>query len=199
MKELIFLFLLSLPQFVFSQNERTIIRDYQKGKLQEDTSFVYWLPYKENTSQLMVQGYLTNYSHKNLIANDFKMKSGTIICASRGGVVFDVMESSNIGGLKDKENHWNYVLIRHEDSSTAIYGHLQQNGAKVNIGDRVQQGDEIGISGNTGYSAFPHLHFQVRNKEGRQIPVRFLTEHGKQYLRQLKLYECRHIESHKKK
>jgi hypothetical protein len=199
MKILLFLSLFNLPQLAFSQNERTIIRNLQKGKLQEDTSYVYWLPYKEKTSQLMVQGYLTNYSHKTLIANDFKMKSGTIICASRAGVVFDVMEASNIGGLKDKENHWNYILILHNDSSTAIYGHLQQNGAMVTIGDTIAQGQEIGVSGNTGYSAFPHLHFQVRNKEGIQIPVRFLTKHGKQYLRQLRSYESIHVASEKKK
>jgi murein DD-endopeptidase MepM/ murein hydrolase activator NlpD len=199
MKILFFLFLINLPQLVFSQSERAVIRNLQKGKLQEDTSYVYWLPYQENTSQLMVQGYLTKYSHKTLVANDFKMKSGTTICASRAGVVVDVMEASNIGGLKDKENHWNYILIRHDDSSTAIYGHLQQNGAMVSIGDTVTQGQEIGVSGNTGYSAFPHLHFQVRNKEGIQIPVRFLTKHGKQYLRQLKLYECIHIETEKRK
>jgi Peptidase family M23 len=197
MKILFVIFLFTLPLLAFSQNDRTIIRNLQKGKLQEDTSYVYWLPYKENTSQLMVQGYLTKYSHKTLVANDFKMKSGTAICASRAGVVFDVMESSNIGGLKDKENHWNYILILHEDSSTAIYGHLQQNGALVNVGDIVTQGQEIGLSGNTGYSAFPHLHFQVRNKEGMQIPVRFLTQHGKQYLRQLKHYECKHVASEK--
>jgi murein DD-endopeptidase MepM/ murein hydrolase activator NlpD len=199
MKILFFLFLFISPLLVLSQSERTIIHNLQKGKLQEDTSFVYWLPYKENTSQRMVQGYLTKYSHKTLVANDFKMKSGTVICASRAGVVFDVIEESNIGGLKDKENHWNYILIRHDDSSTAIYGHLQQNGALVNVGDIVTQGQEIGISGNTGYSAFPHLHFQVRNKKGMQIPVRFLTQYGKQYLRQLKLYECIHVVSDKRK
>lgn len=38
----------------------------------------------------------------------------------------------------------------------------------MHVGDVVAQGQEIGISGNTGFSAFPHLHFQVRNKEGIQ-------------------------------
>jgi murein DD-endopeptidase MepM/ murein hydrolase activator NlpD len=197
MKTFLFLFLLNAPIPVFSQSERTAIRNYQKGKLKEDTSYVYWLPYKENTSQLMVQGYFTKYSHKTLIANDFKMKNGTTICAARAGIVLDIMQSSNIGGLKDKENHWNYILITHDDGSTAIYGHIQQNGAKVNMGDTVTKGQEIGLSGNTGYSAFPHLHFQVRNKERMQIPVRFLTQYGKQYLRQLKLYKCLHKVSEK--
>jgi murein DD-endopeptidase MepM/ murein hydrolase activator NlpD len=162
-KTLFPLFLFILPASLFSQECKKTVRELQKGKLQED---IYWLPYKENTSQLMVQGYLTKYSHQNLVANDFKMKMGTTICASRGGLVKDMEEDSNIGGLKDKENHWNYVIIQHEDSSTAIYGHLQQSGALVKIGDSVIQGQQIGLSGNTGYSAFPHLHFQVYDKNG---------------------------------
>jgi murein DD-endopeptidase MepM/ murein hydrolase activator NlpD len=199
MKTLLLLFLFILPQFLFSQEYKTTVRELQKGKLQEDTSYVYWLPYKENTNQLMVQGYLTKYSHQRLIANDFKMKMGTIICASRAGVVAAVEEDSNIGGLKDKENHWNYVIIQHEDSSTAIYGHLQQNGALVHVGDTITQGQEIGLSGNTGYSAFPHLHFQVHDKNGEQIPVRFLTQYGNQYLRQMKIYTCKHVATERKK
>jgi hypothetical protein len=186
-----FIFLLS-SNISFAQNDKTEIRNYQKGKLQEDTSYVYWLPYKKGTKQLMVQGYLTHYSHATLIANDFKMKTGTTLCAARAGIVMNVKESSDIGGLKDKENHWNYIVIQHEDSTTAIYGHLKMNGAIVNEGDTVVKGQPIGLSGNTGYSAFPHLHFQVSNKKGEQIPVRFLTQHGKQYLRQMGRYKCIH-------
>ncbi len=197
------LFLLSLLAFLFnhlfSQEYKTTVRKLQKGAVQEDTSYVYWLPYKENTNQLMVQGYLTKYSHQSLIANDFKMKMGTPICASRSGIVKSIEENSTIGGLKDKENHWNYVIIQHEDSSTAIYGHLKQDGALVNVGDTIAQGQEIGLSGNTGYSAFPHLHFQVHDKNGTQIPVRFLTQYGNQYLRQMKMYKCTHVPTTKKK
>jgi Peptidase family M23 len=180
-----------LPIITFAQ-QKNEIRKLQKGLIKEDSSFVYWLPYKENTKQLMVQGYLTKHSHKTLIANDFKMKMETIICAARSGIVINVMEESNIGGLKDKENHWNYIVILHNDSSEALYGHLQYQGAIVKIGDTVLQGQQIGLSGNTGYSAFPHLHFQVFNKEGQQIPVRFFTKKGNIYLKQMRLYKSIH-------
>lgn len=156
-----------------STAQNTTARLYQKGKLQEDTSFVYTLPYTKGSRQLMVQGYNSTHSHRYLIANDFKMKKGTTICAARSGVVVDVYAKSNIGGLKDKANHWNYIIIKHKDSSTALYGHLQQNGALVAIGDTVLQGQAIAKSGNTGYSAFPHLHFQVFNAKGAQMAVRF--------------------------
>ena len=184
MKSIIILLLFILPAYTFAQDDGATIRNYQKGKLQEDSSYVYWLPYKEGAKQLMVQGYLTHYSHATLIANDFKMKTGTTLCAARAGIVTNVKESSNIGGLKDKENNWNYIVILHDDSTTAIYGHLKLNGAIVNEGDTVTKGQPIGISGNT---------------EGEQIPVRFLTQFGKQYLRQMGQYKCVHKESFKSK
>jgi hypothetical protein len=185
------LILIVLPIITFAQQKK-YIKNLQNGIEKEDTSYVYWLPYKENTKQLMVQGYYTKHSHKTLIANDFKMKMETIICAARGGIVTNIMDESNIGGLKDKENHWNYIVIQHKDSSEALYGHLQQQGAIVKIGDTVLQGQQIGLSGNTGYSAFPHLHFQVFNKDGQQIPVRFFTKKGAIYLKQMKLYKSIH-------
>ena len=59
----------------------------QKGKLTEDTSYVYSLPYGKGASHLLIQGYFSSFSHKNRVALDFKMKSGTEVYAARGGVV----------------------------------------------------------------------------------------------------------------
>ncbi|RYZ20580.1 MAG: hypothetical protein EOO16_16230 [Chitinophagaceae bacterium] len=41
----------------------------------------------------------------------------------------------------------------------------------------------MGLSGNTGYTAFPHLHFQVRDSAGKELLVRFGTAKGARYLR----------------
>lgn len=184
--KMVILFLV-IPTLFFAQ-QKSEARLYQKGKVKEDTSYIYTLPFLKNEKFLMVQGYHTSFSHKHLIANDFKMKEGSTICAARAGKVIDATDDSNIGGLKDKENHWNYVYIMHEDSSTAIYGHLQQNGLLVKVGDSVTKGQPIAVSGNTGYSAFPHLHFAVYDKNENQIPVRFKTSKGIRYLAQWKKY-----------
>ncbi len=169
--------------------QKSIQRDFQKGRKKEDTSFVYQLPFSASKKYLMVQGYHTAYSHKHLIANDFKMDESENICAARAGIVLSTYDQSNIGGLKDKENHWNYVVIMHIDSSTAIYGHLKKNSSLVKIGDTIKKGQLIALSGNTGYSAFPHLHFAVYDKNGNQIAVRFYTSKGVQYLKQWKKYK----------
>ena len=70
-----------------------------------------------------------------------------------------------------------YVRVLLEDGTSALYLHLRKDGALVNLGERVERGQEIARSGNTGWSAMPHLHFQLdrRDTHGRwrSIPVRF--------------------------
>ena len=76
--------------------------------------------------------------------------------ASRGGTVVHVEESGQDGGFPN-----NLVVVEHDDDTFAQYMHLTQNGADVEVGDRVQRGDPIGRSGNTGLAGYPHLHFIV--------------------------------------
>ena len=169
---------------------RTIARLLQKGKIKEDTSWVYSLPYEKGTSHLLVQGYFSSLSHKNRAALDFKMKQGTIICAARDGVVIRLEEKNNKGGRnKSYRQYANLLVIEHADETKAGYWHLQQNGVLVNLGDSVKQGQVIALSGKTGYSAFPHLHFLVwTNKYGswQQVPTRFMTSKGPGYLRPIR-------------
>ncbi len=118
------------------------------------------------------------------------MKKGSKVCAARSGVVTAVKEDSDEGGLKDEYlSKGNHIIILHNDGSEAMYWHLQKNAVLVNTGDTVLQGSLIGYSGNTGYTAFPHLHFQVYDKEGKNIATRFYTKKGIIYLRPGKWYK----------
>lgn len=54
----------------------------------------------------------------------------------------------------------NYVLVDHGEDTTSLYLHI--NSAKVTVGQRVRQGDVLALSGSTGCSTGPHLHFQVQ-------------------------------------
>jgi murein DD-endopeptidase MepM/ murein hydrolase activator NlpD len=174
---------------------RGTVKRLQKGKIKDDTSFVYHLPYKDGHSHLVAQGYYGGFSHKTMVALDFKMKKRTPICAARGGVVTHVWVGDSLGGLK--KIHWQYgnmITIRHEDGSRANYFHLSKDGALVKVGDTVAMGQPIALSGHTGYSAFPHLHFWVSAPDAygrlRDVPVRFLTRKGPRYLRPMRIYKA---------
>lgn len=159
----------------------------------DDTSYVYSLPYRQGESYRMIQGYFSSFSHRERAALDFKMKRGTVICAARGGVVIRVKEDGERGGWNRKYRpDGNNIVIEHEDGSRAGYWHLQKDGALVNVGDTVVQGQEIALSGKTGYAALPHLHFMVwkSGPDGwQQIPTRFQTRKGPKYLKGMKKYE----------
>ena len=169
------------------------IKLLQKGIIKEDTSFAYQLPYEENKTHLLVQGYFSRYTHKNRAALDFKMKKGTKICAARAGVVIRIKEDGKKGGGNiEYRSDGNYIVIQHADSSRTGYWHLKYNSVFVNVGDSVQQGQVIGLSGKTGYTYFPHLHFIVwrfdMDGQWKQTGTRFQTNKGIRYLRPFRFY-----------
>ncbi len=173
--------------------QRHEIKMLQKGIIKDDTSFVYQLPYEENKSHLLVQGYFSMFTHKHRAALDFKLKTGTKICAVRDGVVIRIKDDGKRGGTHVKyRSHGNYIVIQHEDSSRSGYWHLQHNAVFVKVGDTVKAGQPIGLSGKTGYTYFPHLHFIVwrydRNGKWTQVGTRFNTSKGIRYLRPLRYY-----------
>jgi murein DD-endopeptidase MepM/ murein hydrolase activator NlpD len=62
-----------------------------------------------------------------------------------------------------------------------VYAHLQEGGVLVRIGQRVRAGQQIGLSGNTGFTTGPHLHFVVQVNRGMRlesIPVRIAGAGG---------------------
>lgn len=196
MKSFVFLFFVSLVLagcYVSKNPMRDEVRRLQKGITHEDSSYVYALPYETGKTHLLVQGYFSSFTHKERAALDFKMKRGTRICAAREGVVVRVKEDGDRGGGKRKYRAYgNYVIIQHADSSRAGYWHLQKDGVLVNVGDTVSRGQVIALSGKTGYSFTPHLHFLVwstdANRQWRQVATRFQTSKGARYLRPLRRY-----------
>jgi len=150
-----------------------------------DESQVYRLPYAAGKSYRVLQGYGSRFSHTGLeqFAVDFRMPEGTPVHAAREGLVARTEASNNIGCWEDGCGRYaNFIVILHDDGTTGEYYHLQQNGVLVEAGERVEAGQKIGLSGNTGHTTVPHLHFAVyRAAEWgmtQSIPVRFASADG---------------------
>jgi murein DD-endopeptidase MepM/ murein hydrolase activator NlpD len=113
-------------------------------------------------------------------AVDFVMNEGTPILAACEGIVAYVKQDSSVGGRDS--SYWdqgNRIVIRHANCEYSAYEHLTYNSAKVMLGDRVERGRQIALSGNTGLTTGPHLHFEVFHRpssddsEGETLKVKF--------------------------
>ena len=98
--------------------------------------------------------------HKGI---DFRASTGTRVYASKGGRVIFAGRKGGYGKI---------VGIEHEGNFTTWYGHLSR--ISVKRGQTVNQGKIIGLSGNTGISTGPHLHFEIRYKGRSEKPTKHL-------------------------
>ncbi|MFE3995772.1 peptidoglycan DD-metalloendopeptidase family protein [Streptomyces goshikiensis] len=101
---------------------------------------------------------------------DFIASSGTTVRAVGAGTVVSAGWAGSYG---------NEVVIRHADGKYSQYGHLSQ--LSVSVGQSVTPGQTIGLSGSTGNSTGPHLHFEIRTgpSYGSDIdPIAYLRSKG---------------------
>lgn len=139
------------------------------------------------TTQLRVeQGYGGGYSHhdaQNRYAVDFAAEIGTPVIAARAGTVMQVEADFDKAGLNAEKyaGRANFVRILHDDGTMAVYAHLKADGALVRVGQRVRKAQVIGLSGNTGFTTGPHLHFALQVNRGMRlesIPFRMFGPQG---------------------
>ncbi|MGW0914763.1 M23 family metallopeptidase [Streptomyces sp. NPDC002784] len=106
---------------------------------------------------------------------DFAVSTGTKVYAAHGGTV--VKAGSN--GAGDGPAYGNAVVIKHGNGTYSQYAHLSK--IQVKAGQIVKTGQRIALSGNTGNSSGPHLHFEIRTTAnyGTAVdPVAFLRAKG---------------------
>lgn len=94
---------------------------------------------------------------------DLGVAIGTPVHAMAGGTVTVAGPKSGYGFA---------VMIDHGFGWVTLYGHLDR--VEVNVGERVRAGERVGLSGNTGLSTAPHLHFEVRRFGRSRDPVPLL-------------------------
>lgn len=99
--------------------------------------------------------------HKGI---DWATPTGTPVVASCGGTVAKAGWASGYGYV---------VYINHEDGRQTRYGHLSK--VLVSVGQKVKQGERIALSGNTGISSGPHVHFEILINGSQVNPLNYLN------------------------
>src|SRR3989344_4113114 len=104
-------------------------------------------------------------------AVDFLCDAGTPILAACDGEVVAIVdgltknhnkrEPPSRAVMPEEEQDGNYVVIKHSNEELTIHSHLQPGSIVVKKGSKVKTRDKLGLSGNTGWSLVPHLHFMV--------------------------------------
>ncbi len=140
-------------------------------------------PVRQFCHPLGGQGILTQgnggqtHQGRMYYAYDLASPIGTPVYAMQSGQVIGLYDRyPDTGGGPDKSNKFNYVYLEHDDGFRSVYAHLQEgfrNEITLAIGDRVERGDLIGFSGNSGWSGGPHLHVELQ--QPGESPKRFTT------------------------
>ncbi|QCX79606.1 Glycyl-glycine endopeptidase ALE-1 precursor [Streptomyces sp. YIM 121038] len=120
-----------------------------------------------STSYKAGGGMWSSGSHTGI---DFHAASGTSVQAVGAGTVVE----AGWGGA-----YGNNVVIKMNDGTYTQYGHMSS--LSVTVGQAVTPGQQIGLSGSTGNSSGPHLHFEARTgaEYGSDIdPIAYLRSHG---------------------
>jgi murein DD-endopeptidase MepM/ murein hydrolase activator NlpD len=103
-----------------------------------------------------------NEAHPGL---DIAVAVGSLVRASGGGIVKQSGEDPEYGL---------FVLLEHPDQYQTMYGHLSR--ILVTLDARVAPGQVIGLSGNSGRSTAPHLHFEIRQQGSSLDPLAYVKE-----------------------
>ena len=162
----------------------TLAIDLGSSSTEPDADHLYAVPFGGDVRRELTQGFGGEGSHLASMrySLDFLMPEGTPVLAARAGIVLLLQDGFTEGGTDpDLLERANLVVVAHSDGTMASYGHLSP-GIPVSVGDRVVEGEVLGLSGATGFAARPHLHFHVGLRmlgaPGRTIPISLKDRDG---------------------
>jgi len=168
----------------------TNMRDLEASSISEQSyipqsneSSSYLLPWRNDASHQINQGWGGSYSHNcpgsACNAYDFNTSEGEELRAAATGTVSYAKSGSKVCGGMNYANDANYVVLDHADGTSTLYLHIQD--VDVSVGQKVSAGQRIGTSGKSGWTfCGPHVHFQRQ----QQSPYSYYTQSQRIYFRE---------------
>ncbi len=144
-----------------------------------------------------------SYIGDEMLLNNYCCYGCPVLSPADGIVVeirTDCKDSKIIGSGKTdrliKDIRGNYIVIKHSDDEFSCLAHLAPRSIMVSVGQKVRRKEQIALSGNSGNTSEPHLHFQIQNTKNffnsAGLPIHFENiniESQPNY----KEYDSRHI------
>lgn len=148
----------------------------------------YRAPFEAGARFRVTQAWPDVFTHDDAASQhaiDVAMPEGAAVHAARAGVVFEVADGFEEGGVDEQRlaSAANFVRVLHEDGSMALYAHLAPDSISVQPGQQLSAGTFLGAAGSTGFSTGPHLHFAVQLNTPMglvSVPVVFRGPHNTQ-------------------
>ncbi len=114
---------------------------------------------------------------KNL--EDYESFGTEVICPGNG-IISQVLDGSIdvlIGEADENVVPGNMVIIGHKNGEWSVLSHFKNNSIRVRVGDKVKQGDVVGLCGNTGNTSEPHVHYHLQDNplllRATGLPIQF--------------------------
>lgn len=103
-----------------------------------------------------------------------RQHKGVDMAAPAGTSVFVATEGEVVRTGYDRGGYGRFIEVRHPNGMNTLYAHLSR--VDVARGDRLGDGERIGLVGSTGRSTGPHLHFEVRRNDIQVNPTAVLGQ-----------------------
>lgn len=126
---------------------------------------------------------------------DFFLPECVPIIASRPGIIIECEDKYRRTCFRPV-SFTNCVVIKHHDGEKSLYAHLKNKSLKVCVGQKVKRGQVVGLSGQTGLAWYPHLHFGVYSKTGKNVKISFKQKINKRLTVQEALEEGAKVSKH---
>lgn len=123
----------------------------------------------------VIQGIQSN--HKGVDIANSGCSSNVIIASKSGTVIKTHNGCASIGSYRNScgDYYGNYVLVDHGDGTATMYAHMWKDSVAVKVGDKVAQGQKLGLMGSSGSSTGCHLHFEVRINGEKVDPLQYIS------------------------